>query len=133
MGGIHFVPSPDGSITPLLWRQRFLRWIQRQLVSFSNPNGTIVNSDLELAGSVARNDVLAMAAEVEERTIHNAYDNTAAIYWQRKGAITTTGPPAYLLRLQALHQQEFRYSQTRLYSGPIQCHGGFFIEGVASH
>ena len=41
MGGIHFVPPPDGSITPLLWTQRFLLWIQRQLVYFSNPDGTI--------------------------------------------------------------------------------------------
>ena len=66
MGGIHFVPSPDGSITPLLWRQQFPPWIQRQLVSFSNPDGTINNSDLELAGLVAHNDILAMAAKVEE-------------------------------------------------------------------
>ena len=110
MGGIYFVPSPDGSITPLLWCQRFPPWIQRQLVSFSNPDGTINNSDLELAGSVAHNNILAMAAEVDERTIHNVYDNTVAAFWQRKGAtITTTGPPAYLLRLQALHQQQFRY------------------------
>ena len=84
-------------------------WIQRQLVSFSNPNGTINNSDLELTGSVARNDILTMAAEVEEQTIHNVYDNTAAVFWQRKGAATTTSPPAYLLRLQAFHQRQFLY------------------------
>ena len=65
MGGIHFAPSPNGSITPLLWRQSFPQWVQRQLVSFSNPEGTINNSDLELAGSVAHNDILAMAVEVK--------------------------------------------------------------------
>ena len=31
------------------------------------------------------------------------------MYWQRKGAATTQGPRAYLLRLQALHLQFFRY------------------------
>ena len=109
MGGIHFVPSPDGSVTPLLWRQHFPHWIQRQLVFFSNPDGTINNSDLELAGLVAHNDILAIAAKVEVRTIHNVYNNTAAVFWQRKGAATTRDPPAYLLRLQALHQRQFHY------------------------
>ena len=79
-GGIHFVPSPDGSITPLLWQQRFSPWFQRQLMSFFNPDGTINNSDLELAGSVAHNNVLAMAAEVEEQTIRNVYYNTVAVF-----------------------------------------------------
>ena len=81
MGCIHFFPFPDDSITPLLWRQHFLPWIQRQLVSFSNPDSTINNSDLELAGLVAHNNILAMAAKVEERTIHNFYKNTAAVFW----------------------------------------------------
>ena len=57
MGGIHFVPTPDGTNKPLLSRQRFPSWIQRQLVSFSNPDGTTNNSDPELAGSVAHNDI----------------------------------------------------------------------------
>ena len=94
MGGLHFVLFPDGSITPLLWQQRFPPWIQRQLVYFPHRDDTINNSDLELAGSVAHNDILVIAAEVEKRTIHNVYDNTAAVFWQRKGATSTTGPPA---------------------------------------
>ena len=50
-----------------------------------------------------------MAAEVEEQTIHNVYGNAATVFWQRKGAAITTGPPTYLLRLHALHQRQFRY------------------------
>ena len=76
---------------------------------FFNPGGTINNSKLELAGSMAHNDILVMTAEAGERTIHNAYNNKAAVFWQPKGAATTTGPPAYLLHLQALHQRQFRY------------------------
>ena len=109
MGGIHFIPSPDGFITPLLWQQHLLPWIQRQLVSFSNPDGTSNNSDLKLAGLVAHNNILAMAAEVEEQMINNVYNNTAAVFWQRKGAATTTGLLVYLLCLQALHQRYFHY------------------------
>ena len=76
-------------------------------MSFSNPDGTINNSDLELVGLVAHSDILAMDAKVEERTIRNIYDNTTTVFWQRKGAVTTTGPLAYLLRLQALHRRQF--------------------------
>ena len=50
-----------------------------------------------------------MAVEVEEPPIQNAYDKMAAVFWQRKGVTTTMGPPAYLLRLQALHQSQFCY------------------------
>ena len=115
MGGIHFVPGDDGSITPLLWRQQFPSWIQNRLVSFSNPDGDINNSDLELAGSIAQNDILAQAADVTKKTTHNCYDNVAAVYWQRKGATTTLGPAAFLLRLQAFHQRFFRYVPLRDY------------------
>jgi hypothetical protein len=90
------------------------------LSSFKNLNGDITNSDLELAGSIAQNDILAQAVDVCERTTHNSYDNIAAVFWQRKGATTTLGPAAYLLRLQAFHQRFFRYVPLRDYiPGPV--------------
>lgn len=115
MGGVHFVPDEQGVMQPLMWRQPFPQWVQNRLVSFTNPEGDITNSDLELAGAVAQHDILAQTADVTERTIHSSYDNTAAVYWQRKGATTTTGPAAYLLRLHALHQREHRYVPLRDY------------------
>ena len=109
MGGVNFVPDESGNVIPILWRRRFPEWISNRLVSFSNPDGDITNSDIELVGSVAQNDVLAQFADVTERTIHNSYDNTATVFWKRKGSTMTTGPAAYLLRLQSFHQQHFRY------------------------
>ena len=109
MGGVFFVPSHDGSIQPYLWRHAFPQAVQSQLVSFSQPNGSITNSDLELCGNVAHHDVIAQLADVRERTIWTGSDNTANVYWQRKGSTTTTGPAAYLLRDQALHQRQHRY------------------------
>eukprot|EP00978_Attheya_sp_CCMP212_P041850 scaffold245372_cov41-Attheya_sp.AAC.1 len=44
---------------PILWRAQFPKHIQHGLVSFTNPKGRVTNSDLELAGSIAHNDVLA--------------------------------------------------------------------------
>jgi hypothetical protein len=109
MGGVIFVPTAAGLVVPLLWRAPFPLAIQRALVSSSNPSGTITNSDLELAGTIAQHDVLVHHADCRERTIHTLTDNTPALAWQTKGSTTTTGPPAYLLRLQALHQRHYRY------------------------
>eukprot|EP00536_Pseudo-nitzschia_multiseries_P004927 jgi/Psemu1/11292/gm1.11292_g len=111
MGGIFFVPLHDGTVQPLMWRQAFPKWVPTQLVTFDNPGGTITNT---------HNDILAQAACVQARTTHNCYDNTAAVYWQQKGATTTTGPAAYLLRIQALHQRLHQYVPLRDYiPGPV--------------
>ena len=110
MGGVHFVPTPSGAaIQPLLWRAPFPPQVVLQLITHSNPTGTITNSDLELAGTIAHHDVLAHYADVRERTTHNLHDNTPAVFWQRKGSTTTTKAAAYLLRLQSLHQRFHRY------------------------
>ena len=117
MGGVHFIPlsddAGDDNVLPVLWREPFPQWVRDQLACWENPTGPITNSDLELAGSIAHNDVLAQVADVAERTTHNCYDNIATVYWQRKGATTTIGPAAYLLRLQELHQRFYRYVPLR--------------------
>jgi hypothetical protein len=109
MGGVIFVPTSTDRIHPLLWRAPFPLDVQRDLVSSDNPTGTITNSDLELAGTIAQHDVLVHHVDCRERTIHTLTDNTPALAWQSKGSTTTTGPPAYLLRLQAIHQRHYRY------------------------
>jgi hypothetical protein len=50
MGGIFY----DHQGTPHVWRQPFPKDIQKNLVSFDNPQGTITNSDLEQAGQLAQ-------------------------------------------------------------------------------
>ena len=80
MGGVHFVPT-DTTEIPLLWQQQFPDWIRRDLSFFANLSGPITNSDLELAGSIAQNDILAQAVDVWEKTTHNSYNNIAAVYW----------------------------------------------------
>jgi hypothetical protein len=112
MGGVHFVPMPDGSIAPLLWRAPFPRSVQNRLITYANPTGTITNSDLEVSASIAHHDVLAREVDVREATILNLSDNTPTVYWQRKGAVSSAGPAARLLRIQALHQRRHRHVPT---------------------
>lgn len=59
MGGVHFIHDDETDrACPLVWRQRFANHITADLVSFSNPTGSINNSDLELAGTIAQHDTL---------------------------------------------------------------------------
>ena len=84
-------------------------------MSFDNPGGSINNSELELAGHVAHNDILARVRDLTERTTATGTDNTASHGWSTKGAASNAGPAAYLLRLQAMHQRVFRYQQRTFY------------------
>ena len=114
MGGVFFVPTEDG-YESFLWRSPFPSHIQHALVSFSNPEGTINNSDLELCGNIAHHAVIADVADIRETTVWTGSDNTANVYWLRKGSTTTTGPPAHLLRIQAHHCRYHRYVPTHDY------------------
>jgi hypothetical protein len=109
MGGAWFPATTNSNLTPLLWRAKFPESIQNELVSDSNPTGTINNSQLELAGNIAHQDVLAQHVDCSGRTIVPLGDNIAQVAWQHKGSVTTASPTAYLLRLNSLHQRHFRY------------------------
>ena len=99
----------------LLWRHCFPPDIVEALVSFDNPGGSINNLELELAGHVAHNDVLVRVRDLTERTTATGTDNTTSHGWSTKGAASSAGPSAYLLRLQAMHQRVFRYQQQTFY------------------
>ena len=72
---------------------------------------------------------IAQAADMREKTTHNSYDNITALFWQRKGATTTLGLAAFLLRLQALHQRYYRYVPLCDYiPGPINAMADFFCD-----
>ena len=118
MGGTWL--SADTEFPPLLWRTPFPRNVQALLISEHNPNGSITNSDLELAGQIAAQDILLNLFDCRERTLSLFTDNVSARAWQRKGSTTTLGPAAYLLRLLSMHQRHYRYRTTFDYlPGPV--------------
>lgn len=104
MGGVWFPEKGP----PLVWRHAFPPYVQRELVSYANPSGTITNSDLELAGTISHQSVLSDNYDVAGETTHTFCDNTPAVAWQEKGSSTTTKHRAYLLRLAALRQRRTR-------------------------
>jgi hypothetical protein len=109
MGDTILPPSDTSPVPPLLWRLRFPAAVQQNLVSTTQPNGTVTNSDLELAATIIQHDAVCHSYDVREQTIHTGTDNRAAQAWQQKGSTTTNAVPAFLLRLQAIHQRYHRY------------------------
>ena len=76
-------------------------------MTFANPAGTLTNSDLELAGLIPQQDIIAQLVNCRGRTVVPLGDNIPAVVWHHKHSTTTTGPAACLLRLNALHQRHF--------------------------
>ncbi|EJK54567.1 hypothetical protein THAOC_25793, partial [Thalassiosira oceanica] len=88
-----------GATGPILWRFKFPDDVAARLVSWSNPSGSITNSDLELAGVLGNNMILAQETDLTEQTSATGTDNLPALSWTTKQAVSSTGPASYLLRL----------------------------------
>jgi len=69
MGGVWLSTTDPSALTPILWHSHFPTDISADLVSFTNPAGTITNSNLELAGCIAHQDVLQQEVDCTEHTI----------------------------------------------------------------
>lgn len=100
----------DGTpLQPIVWRYEWPADIQQLLVSSDNPQGTITNSDLELAGGFLHLEAAVQNFDVRERTILSRTDNLPSLFWQRKGSTSLSTAPAHLLRLFGIHQRYHRY------------------------
>jgi hypothetical protein len=124
LGGVWLPPKIPSEHTPshppLLWRWPVPDRLQALLISEANPKGTITNSDLELAGTLAQEDILVHSVDCREKTIATMCDNTPAVAWRRKGSVTTPGPASYLLREACLQQRRHRHVSLVSYiPGPI--------------
>lgn len=118
MGGV-WIPEPTAvprpplacspAPPPIVWRAPFPPDVQRSLVTFNNPSGTITNSDLELAGSLLHHECAVHCFDVRERTLLSGTDNLGTLFWQRKASAHSQRVPAHLLRLQGAHQRYHRY------------------------
>ena len=109
MGRIFFIPTPASAAAApcweaCVWQDVFPDDIQECLVTWTNPNRDITNSELELAGTVVHCDVIAANFSIGKMTIGTPCNNNMpTVFWNGKGLATTLGPVAQLLRLQALH------------------------------
>ena len=105
MGGIYF----DAIGLPYMWRLPFPEDVQDRVVSASNPDGTITNSDLEHTALLAQVSLITAFHPVAYATIASGCDNTPAISRVGKGAVTSTGPGSHQCIYACDHQRQHRY------------------------
>ena len=113
-GGVWFPsasapPRAGYTSQPIVWQHQWPQRIRDRLITTTNPNGSLTNSDLELAGGLLHLDALAQCFDIRERTILSKGDNLATTFWERKGSTSTNASPAYLLRLFGIHRRLHRY------------------------
>jgi hypothetical protein len=94
---------------PILWRLPWPQHIIDKVVTEDNPNGTITNSDLELAGGLIHLDCGAQTMDIRERTVVSKGDNLNTTHWERKGNTSANSAAAHILRQFGLHQRFHRY------------------------
>jgi hypothetical protein len=105
--------SGDLNIRPIVWRVQFSAYITSQVVSTTNPRGSLTNSDLEMAAVLLHYMVLQQ--EVDLRYIRTGVwsDNTPTVAWTKRMADHSQAPTAgRLLRGLAAVQRS-------IHSGPL--------------
>jgi len=105
----HLIAREGFDNQPIVWRLKWPQYIIDRLVTSDNPDGTISNSDLELAGGLLHLEALSQTFDIRERTVLSKTDNLNTLFWQRKGSATTEKVPAHLLRMFGIHQRYHRY------------------------
>jgi len=105
----HLIAREGFDNQPIVWRLKWPQYIIDRLVTSDNPDGTISNSDLELAGGLLHLEALSQTFDIRERTVLSKTDNLNTLFWQRKGSATTEKVPAHLLRMFGIHQRFHRY------------------------
>ena len=126
MGGVWLPPTCPSARhpphPPIVWQVPIPAALLPHLQTPTNPHGHITINDLEMAASILHADTLATTCDIRETTLATGSDNTCAVAWNHRGSVTTTGPAAYLLRLNSLHQRRHRYQHIVTYLPGDQNH-----------
>jgi hypothetical protein len=105
-GGVWF--GGEKHLQPIVWRIQWPLDITTALVSTSNPNGTITNSDLEMAGVLLHEAVLehTLGDDMLGAQMAIGCDNSPAVAWTTRMATRSESPIAFrLLRGLAMRQR----------------------------
>ena len=65
----HLIAREGFENKPTVWRLKWPQYIIDRLVTSENPDGTISNSDLELAGGLLHLEALSQTFDIRERTV----------------------------------------------------------------
>jgi hypothetical protein len=82
----------------IIFRHQFPPAIAAELITDTNPHGTLTNSDFELAAVIMGAAILSTNTPLHHSHIWSASDNTPAVSWCHRGSTSTQTPNAYLLQ-----------------------------------
>ena len=92
----------------IVWQHPWNPDIIESLVSSTNPQGTITNSDLELSALVLQDSTLLDTVSISRMTApHSGSDNTPNVSWSTREAPMINLVVAELLRICVLHSRKF--------------------------
>ena len=97
------------NVAPVLWRVELPDKIRQKLVTDKNPNRSITNAELELAGSFLQKEAATQCFDIRERTVLSKTNSSGTLFWSRKGLTTISSVPTHILGLMSIHQQFHRY------------------------
>ena len=98
------------ALAPIVWRWEWPQEIRDALITFENPNGTITNSDLEMAAELLGWLVLEANVPLEHEHVGLCSDNSATVAWQMRGASKRSAVANRLLRVLATRMRHCRAS-----------------------
>jgi hypothetical protein len=99
-------------LSPIVWRVEWSKDIRRSVVSFENPNGTITNSDLEMAGMRLHYLVLEHLVHLNHVHVAAWCDNTPTVSWTNKLSSSRSAVAGHLTRAltMRIHTNEASHS-----------------------
>ena len=103
LGGV--IIGERKAVPPVVFRLQWPADISAQIVSDDNPNGTITNSDLEMAGLLMLWLVMEEVCDVENAHVALFSDNSPTVHWVQRLAAKNSIIAMQLIRALALRLQ----------------------------
>ena len=103
LGGV--IIGENKAVPPVVFRLQWPADITASIVSDDNPNGTITNSDLEMAGLLMLWLVMEEVCEVENAHVALFSDNSPTVHWVQRLAAKHSTIAMQLVRALALRLQ----------------------------
>ena len=103
LGGV--IIGENKAVSPVVFRLQWPTDISTSIVSDDNPNGTITNSDLEMAGLLMLWLVMEEVCEVENAHVALFSDNSPTVHWVQRLAAKHSIVAMQLVRALALRLQ----------------------------
>ena len=103
LGGV--IIGENKAVPPFVFRMQWPQHISDSIISYDNPNGSITNSDLEMAGLLMLWLVMEDVCDVRNAHVALFSDNSPTVHWVQRLAAKNSNVAIQLIRALALRLQ----------------------------